>query len=71
MASPIILLNANKTTTLHPFIGLFSRTTWVSRYQKGKTGLDLDEVRYDGVSCPPPPKKKKFEIPKRLQIYVL
>jgi len=22
---------------LHPFNGLFSRTTWVSRYQKGKT----------------------------------
>jgi len=25
---------------LHPFNGLFSRTTWVSRYQKGKTSLD-------------------------------
>ena len=24
------------TTTLHPFNGLFSRTTWVSRQQKGK-----------------------------------
>ena len=24
------------TTTLHPFNGLFSRTTWVSRHQKGK-----------------------------------
>jgi len=23
------------TTTLHPFNGLFSRTTWVSRHQKG------------------------------------
>jgi len=24
------------TTTLHPFNGLFSRATWVSRHQKGK-----------------------------------
>ena len=30
---------------LHPFIGLFSRTTWVSRYQKGKTSLDLNDAR--------------------------
>jgi len=29
------------TTTLQPFNGLFSRTTWVSRYQKGKTNLDF------------------------------
>ena len=32
------------TTTLYPFNGLFSRTTWVSRYQKGKTSLYLNEV---------------------------
>jgi len=32
-----------------PFNGLFSRTTWVSRYQKGKTSLDLNEARDDGV----------------------
>jgi len=31
------------------FNGLFSRTTWVSRYQKGKTSLDLNEARGDGV----------------------
>jgi len=37
------------TTTLHPFNGLFSRTTCVSRYQKGKTSLDLNEARDDGV----------------------
>jgi len=37
------------TTTLHPFNGLFSRKTWVSRYQKGKTSLDLYEGRDDGV----------------------
>jgi len=34
---------------IHPFIGLFSRTTWASRYQKGKTSLDLNEARDDGV----------------------
>ena len=34
---------------LHPFNGLFSRTSWVSRYQKGKTSLDLNEARDDGV----------------------
>jgi len=33
---------------LHPFNGLFSRTAWVSRYQKGKTSLDLNEARDDG-----------------------
>jgi len=34
---------------MHPFNGLFSRTTWVSRYQKVKTSLDLNEPRDDGV----------------------
>jgi len=34
---------------LHPLNGLFSRTAWVSRYQKGKTSLDLSEARDDGV----------------------
>jgi len=34
---------------LHPFNGLFSGTTWVSRYQKDKTGLDLNEARDDEV----------------------
>jgi len=33
----------------HPFNGLCTRTTWVSRYQKGKTSVDLDEARDDGV----------------------
>ena len=37
------------TTTIHPFNGLFSRTTWISRYEKGKTNLDLNEARDDGV----------------------
>ena len=36
--------------SVHQFNGLFSRTNWVSRYQKGKTSLDLNEARDDGVS---------------------
>jgi len=28
-----------------PFNGLFSGTTWVSRYQKGKTSLDFTEAK--------------------------
>jgi len=34
---------------LHTFNGLFSRTTWVNWYQKGKTSLELNEARNDGV----------------------
>jgi len=36
---------------LYPFNGLFSRTTWASRYhyQKGKTSLNLNAARDDGV----------------------
>jgi len=30
---------------LQPFNGLFSRTTWISRYQKGKTNLDFIGAR--------------------------
>jgi len=37
------------TTVLHPFNGLFSRTTWVSRYQKGKTILDLNDATENRV----------------------
>ena len=36
------------TTTIYllqPFNGLFSRTTWVIRYQKGKTNLDFTGAR--------------------------
>ena len=38
-----------KYKLLHPFNSLFSRTAWVSWYQKGKTSLDLNEARDDGV----------------------
>jgi len=37
------------TLPLHPVNSLFYRTTWVSRYQKGKTGLDLNDARDDGI----------------------
>ena len=32
-------------THTHPFNGPFSGTTWVSRYQKGKTNLEFTEAR--------------------------
>jgi len=40
-----VVIDYTTTTTLHPFNGLFSRTTWVSRYPKGKTSLDLNEAK--------------------------
>jgi len=30
---------------LHPFNSLFSKTTWVSRYKKGRTILDFNDTR--------------------------
>ena len=36
-------------SVLQPFNDLFSTTVWISRYQKGKTSLDLSEARIDGV----------------------
>ena len=42
----LILPNAYNTLThTHPFNGPLSGTTWVSRYQKGKTNLDFTEAR--------------------------
>ena len=38
-----------KLLLLSLFIGLFSRTTWVSRYRRGKTSLDLNGTRDYGV----------------------
>ena len=38
---------------LQPFNGLFSRTTWVSRYQKGKTNLDFTGARDSEASAGP------------------
>ena len=41
--------HTNTTTTLYLFSGLFSRTTWVCRYQKSKISLGLNEARDNGV----------------------
>jgi len=35
---------------IHLFNGLFSRTAWVSQYQKGYTNLDFNEARDDWVA---------------------
>jgi len=35
----------SKYTHTHTFNGPFSGTTWVGRYQKGKTNLDFTEAR--------------------------
>jgi len=40
--------NSQRSTDRHPFNGLFSITTWVSRHQKGQTYLD--ESGDDGVA---------------------
>ena len=40
----------SKANILRPLNGLFSRTTWLSRYPKGKASLDLNEAKDDGVS---------------------
>ena len=39
------LASLNNRQQLQPFNGLFSKTTWVSRYQKGKTNLDFTGAR--------------------------
>jgi len=44
-----IYIYTHTHTHTQPFNGLFSRTTWVSRYQKGKASLDLNEARDDGA----------------------
>jgi len=44
----LLLLNSSALCThthTHPFNDPLSRTTWVSRYQKGKTNLDYTEAR--------------------------
>jgi len=39
------MLSRHQRLVQQPFNGLFSRTTWVSRYQKGKTNLDFTGAR--------------------------
>jgi len=45
----LVLLLGLVLLLLQPFNRLFSRTTSVSCYHKGKTSLDLNEARDDGV----------------------
>ena len=46
----MIYYDRRGTTILHPFNGLFSMATRVSRYHaEGKTSLDLNKARDDGV----------------------
>ena len=47
MHAPIEMTAVNRflCTVTHPFNGPFSGTTWVSRYQKGRTNLDFTEAR--------------------------
>ena len=42
---PLKIRNTLLLQLLQPFNGLFSRTTWVSRHQKGKTNLDFTGAR--------------------------
>jgi len=42
-------LSTYHTLELHPFNSLFSRTTWVSWYEKGRSILDFTEARDDGL----------------------
>ena len=49
LASSGLYSYCTTTTIIHPFSGLLSRTTRVSRCQKGKTSLDLNEARDDEV----------------------
>jgi len=47
---PFLPPNQPKSTTLHPFNGHFSMTTWVNQHQKGRTILGFNEARDDGVA---------------------
>ena len=44
-----VLTMGRRHLLLHSFNGLFSTTTWVTWYRKGKTSLDLNEARDGGV----------------------
>ena len=50
-----------------PFNGLFSRTTWVSRYQKGKTNLDFTGAESgSGITwaiCKSAPRSRQITTP--------
>ena len=42
-----------KQTDIHTLNGLFTRTTWVSRHQKGETILDFNKAKDDDVAVAP------------------
>jgi len=44
-----VIIFVNSINRLYLFNGLYSRTTWLNRYQKSEIGLDLNEARDDGV----------------------
>ena len=46
----IVTTAAVPLTHTHPFNGPLSRTTWVSRYQRGKTNLDFTEAKRQWVA---------------------
>jgi len=46
--SPAVQWGTLLLLQVHPLNGLFFRTTWVSRYQKGKTSLDLNQQEIVG-----------------------
>ena len=53
-------------THTHTFNGPFSRTTRVSRYQKGQTNLDFTEVSGSGISwaiCKSAPRSRQIATP--------
>ena len=55
-------------TCSHTFNGPFSRTTWVSWYQKGQTSLDFTEARVSGSGiswaiCKSAPRSRQITMP--------
>jgi len=50
VATGCTALVQTKNTQTGRFSGLFSRTTWINRHQKGKIILDFNGGRDDGVA---------------------
>jgi len=47
---PPVMTSTNTRLNKNTFNGLFPRTTWVSRHQKGYTSLDFNDARDDRVA---------------------
>ena len=58
-------------THTHPFNNPLSGTTWVSRYQKGKTNLDFTEARDSEWQSPPRSRQITTPAPHRSVFYRL